>query len=38
MISLMIRYTFVVLAAWLMFFVLWFVPGVPMGPGYPARI
>jgi aminobenzoyl-glutamate transport protein len=34
-ISLMIPYTFVVLVAWLIMIVLWFVLGIPLGPGYP---
>ena len=33
----MIPYTFVVLITWLVFFVIWFLLGIPMGPGYPAR-
>jgi aminobenzoyl-glutamate transport protein len=37
-VSLMIPYTFVVLVAWLIFFILWFLLGIPMGPGYPARL
>jgi aminobenzoyl-glutamate transport protein len=36
-ISLMIPYTAVVLLTWLLFFVLWFVIGIPMGPGYPTQ-
>ena len=37
-ISLMIPYTFVVLITWLIFFVIWFLLGIPMGPGYPANL
>ena len=28
----------VVLIAWLIFFILWFVVGIPLGPGYPVRL
>jgi aminobenzoyl-glutamate transport protein len=31
----MIPYTFVILVTWVLFFVLWFVIGIPLGPGYP---
>jgi aminobenzoyl-glutamate transport protein len=37
-ISLMIPYTFVVLITWLIFFIIWFLLGIPMGPGYPANL
>ncbi|MGD9890468.1 MAG: AbgT family transporter, partial [Dehalococcoidia bacterium] len=37
-ISLMIPYTVVVLITWLIFFVLWYVIGIPLGPGYPVEI
>ena len=37
-IALMIPYSVVVLVAWLVFFILWFVLGIPMGPGYPATL
>jgi aminobenzoyl-glutamate transport protein len=33
-ISLMIPYTLVVLITWLIFFVAWYVIGIPLGPGY----
>jgi aminobenzoyl-glutamate transport protein len=33
-ISLMIPYTLIVLIAWLIFFVAWYVIGIPLGPGY----
>ncbi len=34
-ISLMIPYTFIVLIVWIIFFVLWYLLGIPLGPGYP---
>jgi aminobenzoyl-glutamate transport protein len=37
-ISLMIPYTAIVLATWLIFFVVWYLLGIPMGPGYPAKL
>lgn len=37
-ISLMIPYTFIVLVTWLVFFVAWYLLGIPMGPGYPAKL
>jgi aminobenzoyl-glutamate transport protein len=37
-IALMLPYTFIVLVAWLLFFVVWFLLGIPMGPGYPATL
>ena len=37
-ISLMIPFAFIVLIAWLAFFVVWFLLGLPMGPGYPANL
>ncbi len=37
-ISLMIPYTIIVLATWLVFFAVWFLLGIPMGPGYPASL
>jgi aminobenzoyl-glutamate transport protein len=36
-ISLMIPYTFIVLIVWIIFFVLWYVLGIPLGPGYPVH-
>jgi aminobenzoyl-glutamate transport protein len=33
-ISLMIPYTLVVAVTWIIFFVLWYVIGIPLGPGY----
>ncbi len=37
-ISLMIPYTAIVLVTWLIFFVVWYLLGIPMGPGYPAKL
>ena len=37
-ISLMIPYTVIVLVAWMAFFVVWYLIGIPMGPGYPAHL
>jgi aminobenzoyl-glutamate transport protein len=34
-IALMIPYTIVVLVAWIILFVIWYVLGIPLGPGYP---
>jgi aminobenzoyl-glutamate transport protein len=37
-IALMIPYTVIVLVAWLILFIIWFVLGIPLGPGYPVKI
>lgn len=37
-IALMIPYTAIVLVTWILFFVAWFLLGIPMGPGYPAEL
>jgi aminobenzoyl-glutamate transport protein len=37
-ISLMIPYTAIVLVTWLLFFIAWYLLGIPMGPGYPAAL
>lgn len=37
-IALMIPYTIYVLVAWIILFVVWFVLGIPLGPGYPVSI
>ncbi|HEU4319431.1 MAG TPA: AbgT family transporter [Acidimicrobiia bacterium] len=34
-VALMIPYTVIIAIAWILFFVLWFVLGLPLGPGYP---
>jgi aminobenzoyl-glutamate transport protein len=36
-VALMIPYAVVILIAWLILLVLWFVLGIPVGPGYPVR-
>jgi aminobenzoyl-glutamate transport protein len=36
--SLMIPYTIIVLIAWVLFFILWFLLGIPLGPGYPIEV
>ncbi len=37
-ISLMLPYTIIVLIAWLIFFVAWYLLGLPLGPGYPVNL
>jgi aminobenzoyl-glutamate transport protein len=37
-ISLMLPYTAIVLVTWLVFFVVWYLLGIPMGPGYPTKL
>jgi aminobenzoyl-glutamate transport protein len=37
-ISLMIPYTVIVLVAWGAFFVVWYLLGIPLGPGYPVDL
>jgi aminobenzoyl-glutamate transport protein len=37
-ISLMIPYTVIVLVLWALFFVVWYLTGIPMGPGYPVKL
>lgn len=37
-VSLMIPYTVIVLVAWTAFFVIWYLLGIPLGPGYPVKI
>jgi aminobenzoyl-glutamate transport protein len=36
-ISLLLPYALIMLAAWILLFVLWFLLGIPLGPGYPVR-
>jgi aminobenzoyl-glutamate transport protein len=36
-ISLMLPYTMVVLVVWIVFFVAWYLIGIPFGPGYPVH-
>jgi aminobenzoyl-glutamate transport protein len=37
-IAMMIPYSFIVLGAWLLFFIVWFLLGIPLGPGYPVSL
>jgi aminobenzoyl-glutamate transport protein len=37
-ISLMIPYTVVILITWVLFFVIWYLVGIPLGPGYPVDV
>jgi aminobenzoyl-glutamate transport protein len=37
-VALMIPYSIIVLVTWVLFFVAWFLLGLPMGPGYPAEL
>lgn len=37
-IAMMIPYSFIVLGAWLLFFIAWFLLGIPLGPGYPVNL
>ncbi len=37
-VSLMIPYTFVILFAWTVFLVVWFLIGIPLGPGAPVHL
>src|SRR5690554_2909623 len=34
-VSLMLPYALLILVLWVLFFVFWFVLGIPLGPGYP---
>ena len=37
LISIMLPYTIVVMIAWTLFFVAWYLIGIPLGPGWPVR-
>ena len=37
-VALMIPYTAIVLVTWIVFFVVWYLLGIPIGPGYPVHI
>ncbi len=37
-ISLMIPYTLIILVVWIIFFVIWYLIGIPLGPGYPVKL
>ena len=34
----MLPYTLILSIAWLILFALWFVLGIPLGPGYPVAV
>lgn len=36
--ALMIPYTLIMLVVWVLFFVVWFMLGIPLGPGYPVSM
>ena len=38
LVALMMPYAVVMLIAWLILLLLWFVLGIPLGPGYPVRV
>jgi aminobenzoyl-glutamate transport protein len=37
-VALMIPYTIIVLALWIVLFIAWFILGIPLGPGYPVAV
>ncbi len=34
----MLPYTIVLIVAWTLFFVAWYLIGIPLGPGWPVRV
>lgn len=36
--SLMMPYTLIVAVTWILFFIIWYLLGIPLGPGYPVEI
>ena len=38
LVALMMPYAVVMLIAWLILLLLWFILGIPLGPGYPVRL
>ena len=38
LVALMLPYAVVMLIAWLILLLLWFILGIPLGPGYPVRL
>ena len=36
--SIMVPYAFIILAVWIVFFVAWYLLGIPLGPGYPVEL
>jgi aminobenzoyl-glutamate transport protein len=37
-VALMLPYVIVILVGWLLLFILWFLLGIPLGPGYPVGV
>ena len=37
-VAMMIPYSIIVLVIWILFFAVWFLLGLPIGPGYPAEL
>ena len=37
-IALMLPYTLILAVAWIILFVLWYILGIPLGPGYPVGV
>jgi aminobenzoyl-glutamate transport protein len=37
-ISLMLPFTIVTLVVWTVFYVVWYLIGIPFGPGYPVQL
>jgi aminobenzoyl-glutamate transport protein len=37
-VAMMIPYSIIVLVTWILFFAVWFLLGIPIGPGYPAGL
>jgi aminobenzoyl-glutamate transport protein len=37
-VALMIPYTLIIAIAWMLLFALWFLLGLPLGPGYPISV
>ena len=38
LLSMMLPYTLLLLIAWTLFFVAWYLIGIPLGPGWPVRV
>jgi aminobenzoyl-glutamate transport protein len=36
-VALILPYSLVMAVTWILFFILWFVLGIPLGPGYPVN-
>jgi aminobenzoyl-glutamate transport protein len=34
----MIPYTLIVAIAWIILFIVWYLLGIPLGPGYPVEV